>query len=76
MGERRLCTAEVSGSNPLRSTIPSTLRSRASVRWETRRGFAEMASCKRPANERLVTLHHWGALTDNEFAALKAKLME
>ena len=35
-----------------------------------------MASCKHPANERVVTLHHSGALTDDEFAALKAKLME
>ena len=70
------CAAEVSGSNPLRSTTPFTLRSRGFVRPETRRGAAEMASCKHPANERLVTLHHAGALTDDEFVAFKAKLME
>ena len=46
------------------------------MRPETRRGAAEMASCKHPANERLVTLRQSGALTDDEFAAFKAKLME
>ena len=55
MGERRLCTAEVRGSTPLRSTTAFTLKSRAFVRVETGCGPAEMASGKHSANERVVT---------------------
>ncbi len=50
LGERRPCTAEVRGSNPLRSTTPFALRRRGFSRSRAQFSTSETASCKRPAN--------------------------
>ena len=53
LGERRLCTAEVRGSTPLRSTSPFTLYCRGFTIIERRSEPADMVLGKPFANERV-----------------------
>ena len=59
LGERRLCTAEVSGSNPLRSTSLFTLVCRDFVISPSPRKRPQKPLCKPSANERSGRERHF-----------------